>query len=131
MNKITMNFILEPIPGNGVQDERERLSKLIFELAREIPHYGLNCVMAEPGVNCTCTWKDTHQHNTYGGLKRDFVREDKRYLDSALCIIFKEELDFQKFTEKRDVVNRLKQIAKRFNIIMEFEDGTKMEVSLE
>lgn len=129
MNKITMNFILEPIPGNGVRNEGERLSKLIFELAREIPNYGLNCVMAEPGENYT--WKDTHQCNAYGGLKRDYIRENKKYFDSALSIIFKNELDFQKFTEKRDVINRLKQIAKRFNIIMEFEDGTKMEVSLE
>jgi hypothetical protein len=129
MNKITMNFILEPIPGNGVQNEEERLSKLIFELAREIPHYGLNYVLAEPGENYT--WKDTHQYNSYGGLKRDCIRENKKYLDSLLSIIFKNELDFQKFTAKRDVINRLKQIAKRFNIIMEFEDGTKMEVSLE
>lgn len=129
MNKITMNFILEPIPGNGVLTEGERLSKLIFELAREIPHYGLNCVMSEPGENYTR--KDTHQYNTYGGLKRDYIREDKHYLDSSLCIIFKNELDFQKFTEKRDIINRLKQIAKCFNIVMEFEDGTRMEVSLE
>lgn len=71
------------------------------------------------------------QYNTYGGLKRDCIREDKHYLDSALCIIFKNELDFQQFTEKRDIVNRLKEMAKCFNIVMEFEDGTKMEVSLE
>lgn len=129
MNKITMNFILEPIPGNGVLKEEERLSKLTFELAREIPHYGLNYVLAEPGENYT--WKNAHQYNAYGGLKRDCIREDKKYLDSALCIIFKNELDFQKFTEKRDIVNRLKEMAKCFNIVMEFEDGTKMEVSLE
>lgn len=129
MDKIAMNFILEPIPGNGVLKEEERLSKLIFELAREIPHYGLNYVLAEPGENYT--WEDAHQYNAYGGLKRDCIREDKHYLDSALCIIFKNELDFQKFTEKRDIVNRLKEMAKCFNIVMEFEDGTKMEVSLE
>ena len=106
MNKITMSFILEPIPGNGGQKERERLSKLTFELAREIPHYGLNYVLAEPGENYT--WEDKHQYNSYGELKRDCIRRDKHYLDSALCIIFKNELDFQTFTEKRDIINGLK-----------------------